>query len=107
MITGRQVEVAIVDTAIPGDRDERPAHQPVDGTGVEAVGQLQQIAVEVAAFLQPAAEPAERRIGEGEKAVKNNAPLALGIPLELLLGCQLVGRQERPRITSYNVCYTK
>ena len=65
--SGRQIEIAVVDKALPIDRDHGAAHQVRDGAGIEAVFELFEIGAQVARTLQPGAEAPERDIGKGEQ----------------------------------------
>ena len=60
-----EVEIAVVEGAVPGDRDQGAAHEPADRAGVETRHQHLQVAFQVARLHKPAPESSQRDIGKG------------------------------------------
>lgn len=67
MESGRQIEIAVVDKALPIDRDHGAAHQEREGAWIEAVFELFEIGAQVTRTLQPGAEAPERNVGKGKQ----------------------------------------
>ena len=79
------VEVAVVERAVPADRQRVPAHEAGDGRRVEALRQELHVAGQVAALDQPLEEPVDRHVGERDEPVERHPPPPLQARLPLPL----------------------
>ncbi len=90
------VKVAVIKGAVPGDTDQGPAHEAVDGSRVEAGGKSVHVMGQITALLQPAVETAKGDIGEGEEIGELDSPLPCQIRPEFLFCLALCNRHEGP-----------
>jgi hypothetical protein len=69
----RQIEIAVVEPPLPVDRELAPAHHPLQRAGVEAVGKLPKIILQISRALQEALEPSQGGVREGVELVEGDA----------------------------------
>jgi len=67
------VEVAIVESSIPADRDGVAAHHAGGGSRIEGVGQSLHILLVIAALHEKLKKPADRHVGDRIEVVERNA----------------------------------
>ncbi len=86
---GCLVEIAVVETAVPGDGYEGPAHEAGYGAGIETGDKSVHVRLFVSGLDEPVPEPAKRHVPKGVKIGENDSPvlfeIAAEFPLELVL----------------------
>ena len=73
----RQIEITVKEISIPGDGDQRAAHESGHRAWIEVLRELLHVVFKIARGRQPEAESSQRDIGKGVKVVKDNPPLVL------------------------------
>src|SRR5262249_52236483 len=89
------VEVAVVDKALPVDRDQVAAHHAAEGLLAMRVQQKVEGAVELALREQGRSEALDRHVGEREQVVEHDAVALAEDALVVGLERGLRGRQRR------------
>src|SRR5262245_15623548 len=83
------VEVAVVETSVVADADERPTHETVHRRGIEVVHEERHVALRRAPPGQLLREPVDRHVRDRQQAVEGDTEavrqLAAVVGLELLL----------------------
>src|SRR3972149_1600153 len=86
------VEITVVEVAVPGNGDEGTAHKPFDGGRIEPIKKGFKIIVKVSRLFEPGTEPAQGNVGDTVKIIENDA-VPLKILFELLFRLVLIARQ--------------
>ena len=89
------VEIAVVQPAIPPNRQGIPTHDAGGGGGIERVGQARHVLVIVTAFNKELQEPADRHVGNRVEPVEFDSVPGPQFFLELRFDGLLLWRQER------------
>ena len=66
------VEIAVKEGAIPSRADEVPAHDGIEGLGVEGTSKLVHVLFEAATPVKKFLEPADRHIGKSIEMVEGD-----------------------------------
>jgi len=88
------VEVAIVQSAIPANREGRAAHHTGGSSGVERIDQPRHVLVVVPTLDEKLQEPADRHVGNRVESVEFDAVTGAEFLLELGFNGLLLRRQE-------------
>ena len=89
------VEVAVVEPAVPPDRQGIPAHDAGGCGGIERIGQARHVLIIVAAFDEELQEPADRHVGDRVEPVELDPMPGPQFLLELRFDGILFWGQER------------
>jgi hypothetical protein len=98
-----KIEITIVKVSVPGNRDERSAHQPFNGTRIEAGSKTLQVALKIPRLQKPLAESSQRHVGKRKEPVKDDAPSLQEHFTESFLDQCLGGREESPGRIAYQM----
>src|SRR5512147_1378385 len=88
------VEIAVVEPAVPSDREYGATHDTGGSRRIECIGEAVHIAGIVAALDKKLQKPADRHIGDRVEAVEYDAEPGEELPFEQGFRRLLFGRQE-------------
>src|SRR5215471_17256912 len=87
------VEVAVVDFPSPADAQSVPAHQAVNGSGVEGFDQQLHVSVQLPLMSEPGGESPNGHVGEGIEPVEIDIEVLLQLPSVVSFKFGLVRRK--------------